>query len=244
MSSTFRKILVCLVAVFALSAVVASAAFAQDLEQKFVLTKPGVMLGIKGESGAATLKAGTSTVTCMNSSNGGEIEGTTKVKGVVVTFTKCTSAESSKKCSGVAINSTNEPKGSGTIKTTSLKGELGEGVAQAEVAGATVLLLEPPENSEKIKEFVTLEANGCTVTTQVTGTIAGVVEKTGKKLKVGEKAPVVFKEAAGKEQVTELERSVGNAIVKPSLKAFGVTATQTVTSETSFEQELEINPGN
>jgi len=237
MSKT-RVTLLTVLSVFAVAAVSASAAMA-DVGQEFVYAEKAAKLGIKGKSAAATLKAGTNVVNCTSSSTIGKLEGTTKVTAVVVTFTGCTSSKGA--CSKKAIHSVGAA--AGTIVTKSLKGELGEGVTQASINGKVVLLLEPPENAETLKEFVTLEANECTIKTQVTGTIAGVVEKTGAKIKVGATRNLVFAEEGGKQQVTALERSVGDALVKTGLKAFGEVATQVVTAAIGFEQEMEITAG-
>jgi hypothetical protein len=233
MSTIFRKTLVCLVAVFAMSAMVASAAFA-DVGQE--LTKATASEKFTGKSGIGKLsvpKAGI-TITCETDANGGQTSATkptTNVEKVVVTFKNCVAEKGGAKCK---VNSPGAKEGE--LITSSLKGELSE-VSKGTVDEAAALLLEPEEAA---KGFVTIAKTECNPETKVTGSIAGEVTQPAKPSKT---VNVDFKVSAGKQAITQVERSVGDALVTTKLSAFGFEATEETLDENTFPTAVELTNG-
>jgi hypothetical protein len=224
--SRFKLILLGVFAALAVGATGASAAFAADAGQE--LTKVPTKTGFSAVSGVGTLKAGTSTVTCKAGSAAGKVATKTTVKEAVVKFTECESAESKKACKA-SVHS--KGAGEGEVVTTKLKGELGEN----ESTETTTLLLKPEVGTE----FVTLEANGCTIQTKVTGSVAGEVTETNKNVA---KDKLEFKTAGGKQSFKEFENAADTKSTA-SLKAFGVEATEETSDENTFEEAVEVKSG-
>ena len=238
MNISFRKILVCLVTVFALGAVAASAASA-DVGQTFAgfASTTGDPFTSKDTS-ASVLEGGGNKITCKEEkSSAGEVtgpSGTSTVGKVVVKFIKCEGESTKGKCT---VKSSKEPAGSENVTTEALKGELGETTQSKEKEVG--LLLEPEVKSTG---FVTLEGSCLTVSpTKVEGSIAGEVKPVGPpKAKAGE---LVFTVSAGKQAITEFETSK-DVKVKPSLKAFGaITVTENTKDAVEYTEALEVTAG-
>ena len=183
----------------------------------------------KSTSGAGVLTVAGIKVKCKKDKDTGEITGTGTVGKVVVTFEECTSTKEAKECK------TNSPGAkAGEIVTKELKGELGT-VAKAEAASEVGLLLEPASGTE----FVTLEKNECIIETKVTGKVAGEVTPVKKLQTTGK---LEFKTVEGKGEKQSIKKITTEAGKKeePSLKAFGLTATEETSDENTFEEAVEV----
>jgi hypothetical protein len=188
MSTAFRKTLVCLVAVFAMSAASASSALAVD-EPTFKFTGEK---GFTSTSLAGTLETDAGlTVTCSSDTDTGEIEGTSpskKVTNVVITFHGCKSA--GHKCSSIENPVTEAEKetivtgendDSGELKHEKLEGELSL-LTDPEKTGEEDI--PPAPESEKVgldlkpKAPATLFADfdcGSTIDAEVRGSVIGEI---------------------------------------------------------------------
>jgi hypothetical protein len=231
--SRIRIIGLALVAVFAMTAVAASPAFAADSEQLF--KQAGTKQKFKSTSGVGKLTANGQVVECKKDKGSGELNAkqTASVKNVVVTFEECKSEKEGVTCEvkSKGAGKTNE------VATVKLKGELGE-VAAAEATSEVGLLLEPESGTA----FVILEGTCLQVSpTEVTGSVAGEVTPVGKNQLTGK---LEFKVPGGAQAIKTFERSTTDAVVKPSLKVFGLfTATQETSSEETFEELTEVVKG-
>jgi hypothetical protein len=209
-----RLVGVLLIAVFALSAVAASTAFAAEPEFKVL---PSVKT-FKTTSGAGTLKAGSiATTTCAADSSGGEITGMTTVGKVKVTFTGCKISGNSKVCTAKSVGAKE-----GEIVTNTLKGSLGTTTTGTDVG----LLLEP----ETTKKFVTLAATSCAIETSVEGGIIGEISPVNISSKTGKLSYTTSGGAQGIKKII-----VAGNEVETNLAAFGLVE---VTEETSDLQEF------
>lgn len=236
MNATFRKTLICLVAVFALSAVAASTASAGVGIPEFL--HAGKEVTKKGFTTKATaepkLKAGGNTITCKTGASKGTI---TSIKGedgkvgsVVVTYTGCKGENSAKETCEVKSSNTTVK---GEIKTDSLKGELGK-VATGKVGEE----LEP----ETVPVFVKLgEAGTCIPETAVNGREGLIGEATPLNTSAAT-GTLTFAESAtaGKQGIEEIE--FGATLKKKQhLEAFAVPAVYIATEEVKWEETVEVN---
>lgn len=211
-----------LIAIFAMSLVVASAAAA--LPEFKPSTKAS--LTTKSITSGGTLKAAGNTVTCKEETSTGEITGPMEVSNILIHFTGCESfVTESTKC---AVNSKGATVGSGLLLTATLHGVLGL-VLPGDLPG---LLLLP--NSGSV--FLTFEKNACTIETKVTGSVAGLIEPFGKgSTKTGK---LVFSAPGGKQEIKDIDTLSG--LVAPELVAFSETATQEINSETKDGTGVEV----
>jgi hypothetical protein len=252
MSTLFRKTLICLIAVFALGALTASAASAdigqtlgickKQLTATFVYSgsecqvvsagpgttgeyeiEPAVKKKFTSISGPGVLAVAGTEVKCKKDKNKGEITSTTTVGKVEVTFEECKVKGNAKECALA------------NIATTKLKGELGEG-APEEDASEVAVLFEPEEGTT----FATIPATECNVETKVTGKIAGEINRSGANT---EYLLAFGLNPAKKQRIKTFERSAGDAVVAPSLKAFGLEATEETNELILFEEKLWLGPG-
>jgi len=121
-----------LVAVFAISAVVASAASAAAPE-----FKPSTKQAFTGSSGTLTIETTSlERITCSKVTSTGEITGASTVGAVVLTLTECNDKE------GAGCKLKTEGAKEGEIVTNALVGTLGE-VKTTEATSGVGLLLEP-----------------------------------------------------------------------------------------------------
>lgn len=161
-----RLVGLALVAMFALSAVVAVAAQAQPyFEREGGGSVVGVQLETEAPSGG-TMVSSTNHVKCTKSQSGGEVTGASTVGGVTVTFTGC------KLTNGSCTSEAKTPgKGTEEVVTNELKGELVTTKSGSKVGE----LLEPVAG--KTAAYVTLESSCATVSpTTVTGALVGEVK--------------------------------------------------------------------
>jgi hypothetical protein len=236
MSTIFRKTLICLIAVFAIGAVAASAALAADPGHQQEFNKELVKKKFVSKEGKGVLTVAGIAITCTADTNTGETIGKESLRNVVVTFTGC--EEPKTPC---PVNSPGS--GSGVIKTNALKGELGE-VAKAEATSEVGLLLEPETGSE----FVKLEGS-CIIKTAVEGKVVGEVTP----LTLSTKHNLEFAVSAGKQKIKTFERSNAlhcgtvckeDEVIKAKLTAFGLEATEeSLKDEVTFEEAIEVVKG-
>jgi hypothetical protein len=248
MSTIFRKTLVCLIAVFAMSAVAATAASAEtETEQQYFENAAGnepTLKGFTSKEGVSTLAVSTATVTCQKDTNVGKLVGKESVEKVVVTFTECKGKKGVEACPVKSTNTTAAEQ----IKTNTLKGELGE---TAESSTGVGLLLE----GESSNVFVTLEGTCLPVSpSAVEGSVVGEVTP----LTLGLTDKTEFLVSAGAQKIKTFERSLARHCAgapaarkctedfsfTPSLKAFGtLAATFESKDENKFEEELRVHAG-
>lgn len=204
---------VALVAVLAMSAVAASAAFAQP-EFKGEGGSSAAGTTFKGTAGAGEL-AGTQNVTCTGGSSEGEISSGTEVSKVVVKFTGCKSGSTACKSKGAA---------SGEIKTVALKGKLGD----IEGGSGVGLLLEPASGTE----YTNIET--CTLLkATVTGKVIGEVKPIST---LGTTGELVY-EHSGTTQKYETFSGAGE---KDHLSAFGSSAIGVINT-IEFSKAIEVS---
>ena len=217
--SRLRIIGLAVVAVFALSAIVASAASAAPEflhEGKEVVKK-----GFTDKSAEGKLSAAGIEVTCIADTSEGEIKGTKQVGKVFVSFTGCTAKNGTETC---PVHSTGAP--AGTINTNELEGELGE-VAEVESKTKVGLDLKAVAGN-----FVTLEGT-CVPTTNVTGSVIGEVTPVNKLQKTGK---LVYTTKSGKQKI---QKFVGGET--DVLKAFSLVEVQETTKDTvTYEETVEV----
>lgn len=218
-----RLVGVLLVAVMAVSLGVASAAFAEPEFKPTGGTFTGAGLG------SNTLAAGGNTIVCTANTSKGTISSATLAGGVTVTFTGCKSSGS--KVSNCTAKSAGAAEG--TIVTNTLHGVLGLISPKGSGSGVGLDLL-PVANGK----FVKIEANGCTVETTVTGSVAGEVIPVGHSQTTGK---LVFQASAEKgESIKTLELTTGGT-AKPEIEAFGAIASQATTEDLTFSAALEVS---
>jgi hypothetical protein len=230
--SRFRIVCLSLLAVFAVSAVVASAAFA-DAGQEF--TAVPAKAKFTSTSGKAILRAGTITVTCQKDKDVGTVESKTTVGKVVVTFEECVAEDPTVPCKATI----------GTIVTESLTGDLGEDTLVNGVVSDSVGLLLTPEVVAKGFATIPESKEGtkkCNPLTKVTGNIAGEVSPVNT-LTTAVTVTFALNTAKSKNAVEQLESSNDAVKIKPGLKAFGATATEETADTNVFEEAVEIKSG-
>jgi len=217
-----RTLGMALVAVLALSAVVASGAFAAAPE--FV---PNTKQSFTTSGKTATLRAASfpeTVITCTASTGTGEITGATgakKVGGVSVTFTGCNATSGG----GCEVHS----KGGGKeeITTSTLEGELGK-VAKSEATSEVGLELKAGSGS-----FVTVEGSCIPFgKSEITGTVTGEVNP----IKESGTSGTLTYAASGTSQ--KIKKFNGKAT---GLEAFIVPASQETNENISFSSAVEVN---
>jgi len=219
-----------LVAVFAMGALAAASASANDVEfhEKNGNTAGKVKFTTSG--GPNVLKAGGNEITCQKSASEGNIEPPSNVKTSSVTFTECESVNAKgEKCKANSI----KPKGAaGEVKTVELKGNLGESVTQA--AGTIVEDLAPAKGTE----FTEIEKSKCIPSTKVKGNVIGAVGEPGTLKAVGS---LNFAELNKEQEFTEYEENGSEGKKVPStLNAFGVKAIFISKQSIKFAEEILV----
>jgi hypothetical protein len=238
-----------LVAVFAFSAVVASAfaaapAFVHCVAQAGGKWEGGCLkekasggfekvevaagvgkLKFTSTSGAGKMEAAGTVIECKKDTDVGEITGAKTVGAVVVTFTECEGTNGTKKCKV-------KSKGSGTegkVVTKELTGELGE-VAAAESTTEVGERLKPTSGST----YVELEGTCLPISpAPVTGAIIGEVTPTKSLSTTGK---LVYTIASKKQKIQKFKG--GSAEV---LKVFGIAEAPLETTDTvTFEEAIEV----
>ncbi len=210
-----------LVAVFALSAVVAASASAAAPE-----FSPATEQGFTSSSGTSVLTAGGAggtVITCTASSGAGRITGAKTVAGVSVTFTGCT-AKSKGTCE---VHSTGA--GKEEIKTGELNGELGK-VAKKEATSKVGLDLKAVSGS-----FVTVEGTCIPFEkSSVSGSVIGEVTPVAGGAGTSGKLTYALEKEKQKIQMFE-----GGS--KDTLSVFGfVESTQQSEEAITFEKAVEV----
>jgi len=214
-----------LAAMFAISLVSASVAMA---EPEFKQT--GVPF--TGTSGTSILSAnnGADKVICPMDIISGLIVTVTRIDGVMVTYLGCVS--SGPNGSNCSVNSTNQTSGSGLILTASLIGTLG---LQLPRSGTGVGILILPASGS---EFVTLQENGCTETSKITGSVAGEVQPINHKQKTGK---VVFTVSGTSKAGIKGFMLPGGTTITAKLTGFTAEASEESTEEIEFNEEVEVS---
>jgi hypothetical protein len=218
-----RMIALALVAAFALSAIVASAALAS--RDHFRATNFPVSITIK--SGVTTMYAPTAgiKITCESDKGSGSIV-SELLAHFELLFDNCTVTKGS--CSAKIASIT-------TVPLTAIPVL----VAKAEASTERALLIKPESGSG----FAKVEKTECSPATEVTGEIAGEVTPVGKSQTTGE---VVFKTASEKQTIKKVkvmegtEGSETEKEVKPKLEAFGATSALEGTEENTFGEAVEL----
>lgn len=204
-----------LVAVFAMSAFASAAAYAAAPEFKGAEGKEAKGTTFEATSGASKLE-GLETIECKEGTSKGEITGATTVGKVVVTYTGC--KKGTKECKSKGAKSEE-------IKTTDLKGQLGE-VEPSEAASEVGENLEPESGTE----FTSVES--CTtLSTKVTGSIIGEVEPIGK---LGTEGKLIYKESSTKQKIKKFKSGKEDTLT--AITSSGLEATNTV----KFSKEIEV----
>jgi hypothetical protein len=155
-----RGVFLALVAVFAMSAVTASAASAAAPE-----FKPSTKQAFTGTSGALAMETSASAIACAKGTSDGEITGASTVGSVVLTLSGCQAEEGGHLCYFESEGAKNK----GEIVTNALDGALGE-VASSEATSGVGLLLKPASG----KDLADIEGN-CVVTSELEGDVAAEV---------------------------------------------------------------------
>jgi hypothetical protein len=217
-----RGVLLALVAVLAMSAVTAAAASATTPEFKPVPAKKK----FTSSTGAVdSTWLGGEHLSCAKSTSTGTITGATTIGDVVEVFTGCTNTSASgEKCS---VKSTAGK--AGEVITYALKGELGTISTGFKVG----LMLEP----ETGKKYITFAENGkCMPASNLSGTIAGVVEPIGSKQLTHK---LTFGSTGGNENIREITLDSG-ILERPELTMWGGDVTMETTDTLTFEEAVEI----
>ncbi len=223
MKYALRSTLLALVAVFALGAVVASAASAAEPEFKPMPAKKK----FTSTGGAVTFKEGGNTITCSSSTTSGEITGVSTIGKLVVTYKKCEAFLPKGKCSFHSPG-----RVAGEIVTNALKGELGTVSTKEAASGVGVLLLPETGQTWAMIESPCAEPES----TPLTGRLAGEVTPIGKKQT---SMNIVFSAPGGVQGIKEMTIAGKKAEV-PSLKMYGTSATEEMTDALTFEEALEV----
>lgn len=224
-----RTLGLALAAMFAMSAVVASAAFA-DAAYEITENTPDTFAST---SGASVLTVPGFKVTATASTGEGSLATTTTATKVKVIFTGAT-IENLKTKETASIKSVGAGK-AGEIVVKPLKGTVGEIVGGAPLDKAG-LLLEPETGTE----FVTFEKTAVSPETKVKGKIAGQIKVAAAKSTKGE---LIFGVTGGKQNVTEWQANSDVTPVKPVLTAFGETATEETTDSVTFVKVHTLGEG-
>jgi len=210
-----------LVAVLAMSlwAVSAAAAAPQFNPTKAPLTGTA--------DGASILAAPGVEVTCLKSSETGEITSATLIGGLVVHFLECTGKETGKEA--CPVMSTGAPL-ENLIQTTTLHAVLGL-ILPKPASGSDVALVLLPISG---KRFVTLLPNSksCIEEIQVNGSVAGTVTEPAQGV-LSTTAKLVLAASGVNEAITDVDLSTGG-LVAPLLTSGSETDTETTNQLISF----------
>jgi hypothetical protein len=224
-----RLLGIALLAVFAVSAMLASTASAIP---KFKL--PITKRNFTTASGTSVLRAPAKkdVVTCTSSTTtGGTILGVDEVSAVI-NYAGCTLEEGT---SGPCTIKSVGASGSNSIITSTLKGSLGLITGGGSGAG---ILFKPASGNVFVKLAAT--TTPCKSSeTAVEGSVAGEFAPTGKSSKTAtiKLAPV---SATGKQKITKIETLAG--VVEPVLESFGAAeSTQEQTAVVTFEENVEVD---
>jgi hypothetical protein len=224
-----------LVAMFAMSALVVSAASAAAPEFKPVPTKKK----FTDKSGTSKLIApGGIVISCQTSTSKGEITGVKTVGNVAVTYASCTAKTKTAECPAKSPESTV----AGTIITEKIKtakanplsGELGTTTVGTKVGEA----LKPATG-----EIFTEIEGTCIVKTAVTGSVIGEVTPINSKKITGE---LVFRAEPPGSTKQQIQSCSGGTVIilcnseSDILEAFGGSASLESKDEIRFEEELEV----
>src|ERR1700733_3240117 len=209
--------------VFALSLVGASVASAVPP----LFTSGSTGATYKANVLAGTLKAGTGAtaivVFCAKASSVGEITSVHLVGPLVIHFLECKSSSNAGETYCAPVNSTGKP-GEGLILTKTLHALLGLALPSQLPA----LLFLPTSGIT----FVELEANACTPTTKITGSVAGLVSNARNTpslttlLTFGPKDPELIHTLLG--------------LTEPELILMSKTATIATVAHLSWSKDIEI----
>lgn len=208
---------IALVVVFALSALVVSAASASDPEFTVLPT----VKTFKSTSGLSILRSPTNSIDCATDLDTGEIKTMDEVGKLIVTFHGCKEYTSA----GTFCGTTKSVGGTeGLITTSTLRGLLGlvQGTKNA------ALLLEP----EAGKVFVKIaESTPCeSPELAVEGKLAGAYSPTGKLQTTGKLSFEPSTAGGDKQSIKEILVLAG--LEKPELKSFGALESSEETIDT------------
>jgi hypothetical protein len=214
-----------LVAILAMSLMIASAAFAGPEFKPTGST-------FTGTSGTSVLEAagGGEKVTCESDASSGTITSSTLAGGVVVHFLGCSGATvAGEKCTVKSTNTTV----AGLILTNTLHGVLGLVLPKPASGSDAALVLLPVSG----KVFVTLVGSGkCVETTKVSGSVAGLAEPVGTSSKTGK---LVFGVTSGVQNIKDVDLTTGG-LVAPELTAFSTTATESTSESVTYVTATEV----
>jgi len=215
-----------LVAVLAMSLVAVSAASAAG---PLFLTsgKPTITATALGLSTLATPGLGV-TVTCEESSSGGEISSTTLAGKILVHFLECTATKGTETCPAMSPGAPLE----NLIITHTLHGVLGL-VLPVPATGSDVgLLLLPSEG----KKFVTLLGTKCLAEATVEGSVAGLVGPVNALTLSG---TLSFGVTGGAQNIKDIDLTNG-PLVKPELLFASDTSTESANYDLAFSNDVEV----
>ncbi len=228
-----KMIGLCLAAMFAVSGLTATGAFAapEFLHEGKELVKKGFT--VKSKTGATLVELGETKykIVCTSSISSGKVTGKTEVEGVVARFKGCRAKEESESTE-CEVNSTSPLGGPEEIITKTLKGRLGL-VGSAEAVTERGLLLLPASGSV----YVTI--TGSTVclpaeTSEVKGGLIGEI-KPIRTLKL--KGELIYK---AKEQKTQLIKKFVGESAMHELEIFGVKTPLESTDMVDYEEAVEV----
>jgi hypothetical protein len=219
-----RRMLVALVAVFAISAVATATASAALPEFKPVPTKKK----FTSTSGAVTWTAGTERLTCSSSATTGEITGASTLGDVVIKFTGCQQLNTKGTCPLKSVGAN-----AGEIVTDSLNGELGTVATKEATSGVGILLA--PTTGSTIARIAATPAPCSGTETALQGNVAGEVATTSKKQMTNK---LVFGVTSGDQNIKRI--TVKSGTKSPELEAWGREWTIATTDEVAFEEALEV----
>jgi hypothetical protein len=196
-------------------------------QPEFIPVPTGASAKFTGSDSTSALEtSSTSPVDCTSSTAAGEITGATKVGGVVITYSGC----SSKEGSGCTVKGSGAS--AGEIVTNTLDGELGEVATTEAPSGVGLLLLATSGTT-----FATLEGSCLPFSpSAVEGTIAAEVLPVEAP---GSSGKLVF---AGSKSIPKIKTIlVLDHTVKPSLLALGLLgSSETSTEALKFGEEIEV----
>ncbi len=224
-----RLVGLALVAVFALSVVVAAAAQAAEPEFLNAKGEAVVKTGFTSSSGAGTMYTkGAAEISCSSSSATGNIKGTKEVANVVVTFSGCTAKNLSNEST---CSAKSEGQSEGTIVTEKLVGKL----VKTSVGTKVGQVLKPASGSTYVKVIAScLALEDTTVKGEIVGEVSPLKEaaETGK---------LVYNVNAKKEQAINEYSYEGKEHTGAVLKAFGLIESSLSTSNTvKFEELVQV----
>ncbi|MGD1058762.1 MAG: hypothetical protein ABR992_15265, partial [Solirubrobacteraceae bacterium] len=189
--------------------------------------EPSTKQKVTVTSGTTKLVAGTESVTCSSDESSGEVSSSTLIGNLAIHFSGCKSSGS--KGSNCTVKSVGASEGA--ISTSTLHAILGVTLPEPETGSEVGLLLLPSSG----KTITELAANACTVTTKVTGSLAGLVEPLGVSQKTGK---VLFSVTSGKQNIKDIDLPAG--LVAAELVAFSTTATEESSESLTYEKAIEV----